>query len=176
MSAEDKARLDAQWALWFLLLHVSGLHPANRVAATYYLGHAQIAGASGSATNVPIASIYIDPADYPAVGSLACKLRIKAVLSVNDVAPTGDYTFGLHPVTRPATSGGNNQNIFTVGAAVAGSTVAVSAPAADSQNSLVGADFAVPSAGFYAICVVTTATSAASSHVSTSAHLQYHYV
>lgn len=150
----------------------SGSHVAARVAGTYGLGQSQPAAISGTGTLYPLNIIYIDPADFPTVGGLAAKLRLRVAVFVNDVAPTGNYTFGLHPVTRPATSGGAAVAIFTIGAAVAGSTVALNTPAADSSNNVVGSDFAVPTAGFYVIGFVSTATVATSSHMHISAALQ----
>jgi len=152
----------------------SGSHIAARVAGTYGLGQGDPAAIDGTGTLYPLNIIYIDPADYPSFSNMTPKLRVRVALSVNDTAPTGDFTFGLHPVTRPASSGGAGLCIYTIGAAVAGSTVAVSAPAADSANNLAGVDFAVPAAGYYVLGFVSTATVAASSHLHISAALQIH--
>lgn len=157
------------------LLDSSASHIAARVAGTYGLAQSQPAAISGTGTLYSLNFIYIDSADYPTVGALAAKLRVRALLSVNDVAPTGNFTLGLHPVTRPATSGGAGLNIYTIGAAVAGSTVTQNTPAADSHNNLVGADFALPANGIYVLGMVTTATVATSSHVHLSAALQMRY-
>lgn len=145
------------------------------VAGTYILcnGEASFASASGSA--FPVGLVSIKTADMPTVGSLATKLRIRGQVACNDVAPTGNFTFGLYPLTRPGTSGGAGVNIYTVGTVVSGSNGAtVTTPAADSHNDLVGADFAIPADGLYAICVVTTGTIAASAHVHCNAQLQMH--
>lgn len=175
MSAEDKTRLDASFSFYRTIMDSSGSHTAARVAGTYGLGHGDPIAISGTGILYPLNVMFIDPVDYPAMGTLTAKLRLRCALEVNDVAPTGNYTVGLHPVTRPGTSGGAGLCIYTIGAAVAGSTVALNTPAADSQNTMLGADFAVPTAGFYVIGVVTTAAVAASSHVHLSAHLQMRY-
>ena len=154
------------------LLDSTGSHIAARVAGTYGLGQGQPAAISGTGTLYALNTLYLDPNDYPSATTLATKLRIRVALMVNDVAPTGNYTFGLHPITRPATSGGAGLCIYTIGAAVAGSTVAVNTPAADSANNAVGSDFAIPAAGFYALGFVSTATVATSSHLHISAALQ----
>lgn len=154
------------------VLDSSGSHIAARVAGTYGLGQSQPAAITGVGTLYPLNVLYIDPADYPNFLGLAAKLRIRATVAVNDVAPTGNFTFGLHPVTRPATSGGAGLAIYTIGAAVAGSTIQIATPAADSLNNIVGADFALPAAGFYVLGFVSTATVAASSHLHISAALQ----
>ena len=166
------ALLAAPNATYRVLLDSSGSHIAARVAGTYGLAQAQPAAISGTGTLYPLNVIYIDAADYPTVGGLATKLRVRATLAVNDVAPTGNYTFGLHPVTRPATSGGAGLVIYTIGAAVAGSTVAINTPAADSHNNAASADFALPANGFYVLGFVSTATVATSSHLHISMALQ----
>lgn len=157
------------------ILDCSGSHIAARVAGTYGFAQGQPVAISGTGTLYALDIIYIDPNDYPSAGGMTAKLRIRCSLMVNDVAPTGNYTLGLHPVTRPGTSGGAGLNIMTLGAAVSGSTVTLNTPAADSINNIVGSDFAVPAAGHYCIGVVTTATVAASSHVHMSAALQLHH-
>jgi hypothetical protein len=154
------------------ILDSSGSHIAARVAGTYGFGQGDPAAITGTGTLYPLNTIYIDSADYPSVNALAAKLRVRAQLYVNDVAPTGNFTFGLHPVTRPATSGGAGLVIYTIGAAVSGSTVTVNTPAADSSNILAGSDFALPANGHYVLGVVTTATVATSSHLHMSASLQ----
>lgn len=154
------------------LMDCSGSHIAGRVAGKYWLGQGDPIGVTGTGTLYPPNLLYIDSADYPTVNGLAPKLRLRAQVYVNDVAPTGNFTFGLYPVTRPGTSGGAGLNIYTMGTVVNGSTVAVNTPAADSANVLVGSDFALPANGHYVIGVVTTATVATSSHLHMSAILQ----
>jgi len=152
-------------------------HTAAQVAGTYSLtvgGQAAVVGGGSSA--YPIALVTIAAADYPAVGALTAKLRIKCTISTNDVAPTGNFTWGLYPVTRPGTSGGIGVCIYTLGTVVSGSNGAtVSAPAADLTSTLTGSDFALPADGTYAIAVVTTATIAALAHVEMNAVLQTRY-
>jgi hypothetical protein len=160
-------------AFYRTLLQVSGSHIAGQVAGTYLLGQGDPAAISGTGTLYPIALIYIDPSEFLNAGSLAAKLRLRVVLCVNDVAPTGSFTFGLYPITRPSTSGAAGVNAYTAGTVVSGSQpAAIATPAADSANSVAGADFSIPSAGLYAIGVLTTATVAASSHLHFNAQLQ----
>ena len=154
------------------ILNSTGSHIAARVAGTYGLGQGQPAAISGTGTLYALNVIYIDSADYPTVDGLTTKLRVRANVAVNDVAPTGDYTFALHPVTRPGTSGGAGLAIYTIGAAVTGSDVTITAPAADSHTNAVSADFALPANGFYVLGFVSTATVAASSHMHVSMALQ----
>jgi hypothetical protein len=155
------------------ILDCTGSHTAAKVAGTYAMGQGDPLAVSGTGTLYPINIISIKAADYPTVNGLAPKLRIRGQIAVNDVAPTGNFTFGLYPVTRPATSGGAALCIYTLGTVVTGSNGAtVSAPAADSHSDLVGSDFALPADGLYCIGVVTTATVATSSHLHLSATLQ----
>lgn len=159
-------------ASYRVILDSTGSHIAARTANTYGLGQGQPAAITGVGTLYALNTIYIAAADYPSVNGLATKLRVRAVMAVNDVAPTGNYTFGLHPVTRPATSGGAGLCIYTIGAAVSGSTVALNTPAADSLNNVAGADFAIPADGFYVLGFVSTGTVATSSHSHISMSLQ----
>jgi hypothetical protein len=159
------------------ILSVASQHTAARVAGKYGFGYQQAAFATGVAIANPIAIVGIYAADYPSIAGLTPKLRIRAQVNVNDVAPTGNYTFGLYPITRPATSGGAGNMIYTMGTVVSGSTGAtVSTPAADSQTSLVSSDFSLPADGQYILGMVTTATVAANSHMHLNAQLQLHYV
>lgn len=147
---------------------------AGQTAATYvFNSNGQNLSLPSSIQTGSFAFLYIDPADYPTVGALTTKLRIRAQVLVNDVAPTGNFTFGLYPFTRPASSGGAGTNIITLGTVVSGSNGAtISTPAADSSNNLVGSDFAIPAAGFYCLGLLTTATIAASSAPCFNAQLQ----
>jgi hypothetical protein len=123
--------------------------------------------------NISFSMIYLAAADYPTVGALTTKLRIRAQLLGNDVANAGNFTFGLYPFTRPASSGAANQVIITLGTVVSGSDGAtISTPAADSSNTLVGSDFAFPADGWYCLGVVITASSAVASQATMNVQLQ----
>lgn len=188
LSAADKSKLDgvasgatanstdaALSAHYRTLLGSSGSHIAARVAGTYGLGQGDPLAVTGTGTLYPLNVIYIDAADYPAIGALTAKLRLRCLIEANDVAPTGNFTVGFHAVTRPGTSGGAGLCIYTMAAAIAGSTATQNTPAADSQNVITGSDFAVPATGFYVIGIVTTAMVAASAHLHFSAALQLRY-
>lgn len=156
------------------LLDSSGSHIAARVAGTYGMGQGDPLAITGTGILYPLNTIKIAAADYPTLNGVAAKLRIRAELYTNDVAPTGNFTIGLHPITRPATSGGAGLLIYTIGAAVSGSTVTFTTPAADGLLDQAGSDFALPADGHYILGVVTTATVATSAHVHISASLQMH--
>jgi len=155
------------------LLDSTGSHIAAKAAGTYGIPQGNPLAVSGTGTLYALNVIYIDSNDYPTIAGKVAKLRVRCVIECNDVAPfTGTMVVGLHPVTRPATSGAAGLCIYTIGAAVSGSTVTLTNPAADSQNNLVGADFALPANGFYVLAMVTSATMATSSHCHISASLQ----
>jgi hypothetical protein len=173
--AEIKAKYitPAYNSVYRTLLDSSGSHSAAKVAGTYGLGQGAIAAVTGTGTLYPLNTIYIDSADFPTIDGKAAKLRVRFIISCNDVAPfTGTFVCGLHPVTRPATSGGAGLCIYTIGAAVTGSTCTGTNLLVDSNNNLVGADFALPANGFYVLAFVTNGTMATSSHVHISASLQ----
>ena len=101
------------------------------------------------------------------------------IFAVNDVAPTGNFTVGLYQCSGPSsgTTGSAATRIYTAGSLVSGSDGAtVSAPAADSFQTAVSADFELPSDGTYAMAVLTTATVATSAAIHVMADLQIHYV
>ncbi len=155
------------------LLDCSGSHTAAKVPGTYALSHGSPLAVSGTGILYPLNTIYIASADYPTLNTVAPKLRIRAQLYSNDVSPTGNFTIGLFPITRPGTSGGAGLCTFTLGSVVSGSNGAVfTNPAADGLLNAVGSDFAIPSDGHYVIGVVTTGTIATSAHVHISAQLQ----
>jgi len=155
------------------ILRSEASHIAAKVAGTYALASADAAAVSGTGTLYTQSLIHIAAADYVSKNNAAVKLRLKCMCLVNDVAPTGNFTFGLYPVTRPGTSGGAGVMIYTLGTVVASSNGAVfTTPAADSMAQASSADFALPADGFYAIGVVTTATIATSSLVHLIADLQ----
>jgi hypothetical protein len=162
-------------AFYHTILDVSGSHIAGRTAAAYGFGQGHPLAISGTGTLYPLKVIHIVAADYPTIGTLAAKLRIRAQVYVNDTAPTGTYIVALHPLTTPATSGAAGLRIYTIGAAVASSAATtVNAPAADSETFVVGSDFALPTDGDYVIGMTQTGTVAASSHMHFSAQLQVH--
>ena len=160
-----------------IILDSSGSHIAAKVAGTYGMGQGDPLAVTGTGTLYPLNTIYIAAADYPTIDGKVTKLRIRAIVECNDVAPfTGTFKIGLHPVTRPGTSGGAGVCIYTIGSPATGSQVTGTNLAADSQNQLVGSDFDLPTDGFYVIAVVTSGTMATSSHVHISASLQIHNV
>lgn len=155
------------------VLDIAGSHIAGKVAGTYALAYGDPLAVSGVGTLYPIGIIQITGSDYPMINGKSTKLRIRANLFTNDVAPTGNFTFGFYPITRPATSGGAGLCIFTLGTVVPGSNGATfTTPAADLQLTAISADFSLPADGFYCVGVVTTGTIAANAHVHVTAQLQ----
>lgn len=164
-------RSNVGMANYRVLLDRTGSHIAARVAGTYAIPQGNPCAISGTGTLYSQGAFYFDPADYPSVDGVTAKLRLRGQIFVNDVAPTGNFTIGMYPVTRPASSGGAGLVTYTIGAATASCT-AINTPAADSSNTTTSADFAMPAAGYYVLGVTTTATVAASSHLHINAQLQ----
>ena len=172
-----EAYADTYLATYKILYYGAGSHIAGRTANTYIFPPAGgVMVVSGVGTLYPQQVFYLRNADYPTVNGKATKLRIVGSVHCNDVAPNATaitFTFGLHPITRPATSGGAGLVIYTAGTVVTGSNGAVvTTPAADSSTNAVGSDFAIPADGWYALCCVTSATIATSAHTHITCELQ----
>jgi len=153
-----------------ILAQANASHIAGKVAGTYMLGNGDPAAVSGTGVLYPIVLIPIYTADIPTVNATT-KLRIRAVVSVNNIAPTGNFTVGLYPVSSGA--GGTGVKVYTTGTLVSGSAATtVTTPGGSSMTSVAGSDFAIPADGIYCLAVVTTATVANNSLVHINAILQ----
>lgn len=153
----------------------SGSHSATKVAGNYlFTLSGGIMAVGGTGTLYPQQVFYLTGADFPTTNGVTTKFRVTGSVHANDVAPfTGTFTFGLHPITRPATSGGAGLCIYTIGTVVTGSNGAViTNAAADSSNNAIGADFVIPADGWYGLVCVTTATMATSAHCHLTCELQ----
>lgn len=163
--------LAKRMGLYYPVLYAAGSHTAGKVAGTYFLPLGNPLEVSGTGTLYPPAILYLTRSDYVTKNGPAPKLRIRATLHANDVSPTGNFTFGLYPVTRPGTSGGAGVDIYTLGTVVAQATQ-ISTPTADSSNVVTSAEFDFPADGYYVLGLLTSATVAASSHLHVQAQLQ----
>jgi hypothetical protein len=153
------------------ILEASGSHIAGKVAGLYAMGMGDPLAVSGTGVLYPIQLINIVAADYPTVNGLAAKLRVRAIVDVNGVAPTGNFTVGLYPVTSGGGAAG--LKIYTMGTLISGSAASsVTAPGANSMTAVAGSDFALPADGVYCLAVVTTATIATSALIHIGAALQ----
>jgi hypothetical protein len=123
--------------------------------------------ALGSA-NSSIGVIYLDPADAPVSG--AGHLRVRAQVITNAVAAACNFTIGLYPITGFGGASGVVPTVTALGAAVASTTI--STPSASSQTKQDSAAVAVPTAGWYQLAVVASATMAANSEAMVFAQLQ----
>jgi len=153
------------------LINLCSSQTAGVAVGTYPLAYQRAA----NGTTAPSAIIPIYAADYASFGGLTPKLRIRAQVDTNNTAPDASFQFALYPVSD--TAGAASNISYTLGTVVTGSeTTTATTPAASSQTSLVGSDFALPSDGQYVIGVIqTTATTAASSFTALTAQLQLHY-
>lgn len=138
-------------------------------AATYLIkADAAIAFASGVADNSGSGhQMHIALAAAYGVTGVTTKLRIRPWVMVNAAAPAINFTFGLHPVS--AVAGAAGITTVTVGAAVAGSTVAINAPSASAVTPGTGPDFnySLLTDGIGYMLGVTTSGAPAASSVST---------
>lgn len=156
-----------------VMLNSSASHTAAQGAATYWLGQGYPAVGSSLGSASPANVMYLDPADFPTIGTLTTKCRVRMVLSTNDVAPTGTYIGGLYAISRPAASGGAGLCSYQIDAVVSGSaTNTISAPSFDTFSNMFSSDFAIPAAGYYVLAFVQTGTVAASAHMHITAELQ----
>lgn len=144
------ARLDAAAA------NTYGLNPGGAVAPAAIANFMQFA-------------VHLDPADF-AIEGRTTKYRIRASCLANATASTVNFTVGLYPVS--AVAGAAAAVTGTVGAVVTGSTVAFTAPAANSLSAGNSGDLTPPAAGWYLLGVVVSGAMAASSAVAISAGLQ----
>lgn len=113
--------------------------------------------------------------DYPTINGVTPKFRLRATIGVNNTAPAANISFGLFPLTTPASSGGVTVKSWTIGAEVVGSTITQNTPAANTQYQLVSATFGLPADGLYAICITNSAQTAANSYMTNSATLEVFY-
>lgn len=163
------------------LVRGNGLIPTATSANTYYLmsGNGSIVNntSGNTASSFVPAAIYISSADYPSVNGYAPKLRIRAMVATNAVAPTGRFTLGLHSMSSPASAGSVGVRIWNISTALTGSTGATqNTPSANTIYNLTSSDFSLPADGLYCICITTTATTAANSYEEVVADLQIHNI
>lgn len=131
----------------------------------------------GASAGMGATIININSADYPTVNGLTPRFRLQANICVNNTAPTGNYRFGLAPISMSgASSGGANLITYSAGTFVAGSTVDINAPAAATITTAVGSDFDLPTNGVYGLILSSSTTVAANSWAPTQVLLQVHYV
>jgi len=155
------------------ILSAQGYIIATKVAGTYMIGVMDSVVKSGNSRLQPLAMINYLAADYPTVNNKTTKLRVVGILSVNNTAPSANFTLGLYPVTSGA--GGAGLKIYSVGSVVTGSAPTIlNTPAGSSMTVITGSDFTPPADGIYCIGIITSATIATSSLVEINASLQVH--
>lgn len=157
-------RIDGAWDEWETLLDAASQLAASSAAGTY-----QFSVDGGSLTTSLALTgkqrvIPLDPANYAVTGKTA-QLRIVGHVQTNSTAPGVNFTFGLYPISSIAAL------TATLGAVVSGSTIAINAPAANTQTAAYGPAFNMPAAGSYLLAVVTSAANSAFAH-NVRAHLQ----
>lgn len=118
---------------------------------------------------------YLDPADFSAAPRLN-KLRLRAQLFTNAVAPGTVWTVGLQPVLTFGGASGAEPTVASITSTVTGSSVVFTLPGANTATQQNSGDFTAPAAGFYVLTVVNSAGSAANSVVAVRAALQVRQV
>lgn len=137
----------------------AGTYLMSSTGGAIPLTSAAIAGGTGF--------IHLDPTTNYAVSGYTPRVRVVATMTNFGAAQTGNFTFGLYPITAISTAG-----IATVGTVIASSTAAINTPANGSINTTYSAAINMPATGHYCVCLVTSAVIAASSTIGLHAFLQ----
>ena len=141
-------------------------------AGTYWFTTIGNLAPSGVATAALPFVIPVTPADF-AVSGLTTQFRVRAAMAINATAPGVNFTFGLFPI---ASIGGSANINFTLGAALAGSTVTRSAPTAGNAPLDASSDFTISTPGLYLPGVTLSGSTAANSFSVMMVQLQVHNV
>jgi hypothetical protein len=140
---------------------------------TFLLGAGSTgAGVEHTGATAGLSALYLNPADYEesAVNKRTVKLNVQATVVTNAVAPGVTFTVGLYPVS--AAAGGEAAVSLTLGSVVSGSTAAFTTPAKETLTEAGSGLFVCPSAGFFALAVVTSGSATTKSSVAIRASLQ----
>lgn len=159
-------RAEAAFSSWKQIHHVAAVaSPAlSGTHVMYPAGSIVLAGAASA-----FGAFYLDPADY-AVSGRTTKLRLRAYIIGNAVAPAADIGVHLYPVATWNGASGNRPGVATVGASVC--SASWTAPAANTREAKLSSIVTHPAAGFYAIAFVLSTATAANSNVEIAARLQ----
>jgi hypothetical protein len=128
--------------------------------------------ANGVPTALALFPIPINLTDY-AVSGLATQFRVQASTITNTVAPGVSFTFSLYGIT--STAGTTGSIVVNLSAAVAGSGVTRTTPAASSNYVDWSSDF-TGSSGTWFLGIASTGTPAASSLTQFTLRLQVHNI
>lgn len=107
---------------------------------------------------------YMDPAWFNVTtpNTRTTKFNVRAFCMIGGTAPATTLTVGYYPVTFNA-AGAAAFNTVTLGTVTSGSTVAFASPGTNTQNQGSSGDFTAPAAGWYALGVASSGSTAASS-------------
>ncbi len=121
------------------------------------------------------ASFPLNPAEIIVPTGYTLKLNIRGALLTNTIAPTVSFTAALLPVATLTGAAAGTVSI-TVGAAVTGSSMVATTPAASSFTDLASGDFTPPAAGEYVFGIVASGAGAANSAAVVILALRYRLV
>lgn len=158
--------------VWRVLAQHTGRY-AGAAAGTYGVTGGGVTTLSGGDLGGALGTFRFIASEFAVPGKIT-KLRLVVQTSVNAVAPANTLTHGLHTIT--ASAGGVGVNSLTLGAAVAGSAVAVANPGAGTFTSATGPEFAAPADANYILGLVSSGGAAANSVRSFYVQLQMRHV
>lgn len=160
---------------YYKVCEAQGTITATNTSASYYFasnGSTMRASGTSGATGCNV--YYLQATDQVSPLGKATKFRITFIVTVNNAAPTSNFTVGLYPVTNHSGAAAATLN-YDLGTVIGSSTATITTPAANSISASSTANFDLPADGVYAIGVATNSTIATSSHVGIVAYLEYSF-
>lgn len=150
-------------------------HIAARTASTYAIPMSNACPITWVGTLYPWGTFHINSNILTTPTWYTRKFKLQVETFCNDVAPAINFTYWVHPVTRPWTSWWAWLCIYTIWSAASWSTVALNTPAADSSNTSVSWEFTL-SDWYYVLWFVSSWTVATSAHTHITARLYTYLV
>lgn len=151
-----------------------GNFPVAGAANTFGLGQGAHYDLSTITAHSSKAAFRIDPADYPASSNRTAKMRVIGTGTGNGTAWGATLPCALYKVANYG--GGVGDSHIVLGAQVGASSLTLADPGVNptSASSAASADFAVPAAGDYVLCV-TGASGNANASTTIRLALQVHW-
>jgi hypothetical protein len=144
-----------------------GAKPETAVSGNRYPSGSPQNIASASSGNVVVASFFLEPKDY-----IGTKLRMRIAACVNDTAPAMNYTIGMYQVLSVAGAAAVVSMVTTT-TAIPGSTLVLTAPAANSMTHSETNLFNWPGiSGWYVFRIANTVTPTANAAVQINIQLE----
>lgn len=138
-------------------------------AMIYQNGRIEVNGVNSS-----VAAFRLDPADMPTIAGKTKRLRLRAFLQTNAVAPGITLTYWLAPVTGVGGGSGVGPTITAIGGVMM--TCVFVAPAATAFAAPVTAEIDYPAAGAYVVGYTMSAAFPTGSFVTGTVALDRRYI